>query len=166
MPSTARTFAIAAHGNQRYGEHPYAVHLDAVAELLASFGEDAVRIGYLHDVVEDTEIALDRVRAEFGDVVACCVALLSDEAGENRNERKAKTYAKLARVGPALELALTVKTADRLANVRACIADGKADLLTVYRSEHPAFRGAAYRPGLCDRLWRELDLLLAAKREP
>ncbi|MDO3380524.1 HD domain-containing protein [Geoalkalibacter halelectricus] len=166
MPSTARAFAIAAHGSQRYGEHPYAVHLDAVAELLAPFGKDAVRVGYLHDVVEDTEIALDQVRAEFGDVVAHCVALLTDESGEDRKERKAKTYAKLARVGPELALALTVKAADRLANVRACIADGKVELLAVYRSEHPTFRGAAYRPGRCDRLWRELDLLLAAKREP
>jgi (p)ppGpp synthase/HD superfamily hydrolase len=166
MPSTAQTFALAAHGNQRYGDHPYAVHLAAVAELLVPFGEDAVRIGYLHDVVEDTAITLDELRTKFGDVVACCVALLTDEPGESRKERKAKTYAKLAQVGPELELALTVKAADRLANVRACIADGKAELLSVYRCEHPAFRGAAYRPGRCDWLWQELDTLLSAKGEP
>ncbi|MDO3377186.1 HD domain-containing protein [Geoalkalibacter halelectricus] len=166
MQSTARAFALAAHGNQRYGEHPYAVHLDAVAELLVPFGEDAVTVGFLHDVVEDAAITLDEVRAEFGDAVACCVALLTDEPGEDRKERKAKTYAKLAQVGPELELALTVKAADRLANVRACIADGKADLLEVYRCEHSAFRGAAYRPGRCDRLWQELDTLLSVKVEP
>ena len=161
MPSTARTFALAAHGDQQYGDHPYAVHLAAVAELLVPFGEDAVRIGYLHDVVEDTAITLDELRTKFGDVVACCVALLTDEPGESRKERKAKTYAKLAQVGPELELALTVKAADRLANVRACIADGKAELLSVYRREHPA-----YRPGRCDWLWQELDTLLSAKGEP
>ena len=166
MPSTARTFALDAHGDQRYGDHPYADHLAAVAELLVPFGEDAVRIGYLHDVVEDTAITLDELRTEFGDVVACCVALLTDEPGESRKERKAKTYAKLAQVGPELELALTVKAADRLANVRACIADGKAELLSVYRREHPAFRSAAYRPGRCERLWQELDTLLSAKGEP
>lgn len=166
MPSTARTFALDAHGDQRYGDHPYADHLAAVAELLVPFGEDAVRIGYLHDVVEDTAITLDELRTEFGDVVACCVALLTDEPGESRKERKAKTYAKLDQVGPELELALTVKAADRLANVRACIADGKAELLSVYRREHPAFRSAAYRPGRCERLWQELDTLLSAKGEP
>jgi len=166
MPSHARTFALAAHGNQRYGDRPYEFHLDAVATLLAPFGENAVRVGYLHDVVEDTKTTLDELRTKFGDVVACCVALLTDEPGEDRKERKAKTYAKLAQVGPELELALTVKAADRLANVRACIADGKADLLSVYRREHPAFRGAAYRPGRCDRLWQELDTLLNAQGDP
>lgn len=166
MPSNARTFALAAHKNQRYGDHPYAIHLDAVATLLVPFGEDAVRVGYLHDVVEDTAITLDELRAKFGDVVACCVALLTDEPGESRKERKAKTYAKLAQAGPELELALTVKAADRLANVRACIADGKTELLSVYRREHPAFRSAAYRPDRCDRLWQELDTLLSAKGEP
>ncbi len=47
----ARDFAIAAHGEQRYGDHPYVFHLDAVAALLAPYGVDAQTIGYLHDVV-------------------------------------------------------------------------------------------------------------------
>lgn len=28
------------------------------------------------------------------------------------------------------------------------------------RREHPAFRAAAYRPGLCDELWPEMDRIL------
>ena len=60
-----------------------------------------------------------------------------------------------------LELALIVKAADRLANVRACVADGNQRLLEVYRSEHPTFSRAAYRPSLCDTLWAELDSLLS-----
>jgi hypothetical protein len=31
----------------------------------------------------------------------------------------------------------------------------------VYRSEQATFRSAAYRPGLCDPLWSELEQLLA-----
>lgn len=61
----ARTFAIEAHGEQRYGDQPYSVHLDAVAGLLEPYGADAQMIGYLHDVVEDTAITADRVRAEL-----------------------------------------------------------------------------------------------------
>ena len=63
--------------------------------------------------------------------------------------------------GPS-ELALVVKAADRLANVRACIADRKRDLLDVYRDEQEAFRRAAFRPGLCDALWTELDAALGS----
>ncbi len=58
----------------------------------------------------------------------------------NLKERKAKTYAKLAQVQRALELALVVKAADRLANVRACVADHNNALLQVYGGEHTVFR--------------------------
>lgn len=163
MNSTdAREFAIQAHGDQRYGERPYSHHLDAVAAIAAKYGEMARKVAYLHDTVEDTSVALDEVRAKFGDLVADCVALLTDEPGANRKERKAKTYAKLAEVHGELELALIVKAADRLANVKACIEDGHQRLLEVYRSEHPAFKQAARRAGLCDELWIELNQLLSA----
>lgn len=157
----ARTFAIAAHGSQQYGNHPYVVHLDAVAAIAANYGETAQTVAYLHDVVEDTPVSLAEVRAHFGELIACCVAPLTDEAGATRKERKAKTYAKLATVNGELALALIVKAADRLANVQACIADNKQDLLSVYRAEHVIFRPAAYRPGLCDEIWQQLDQLLA-----
>lgn len=153
----AREFAIQAHGDQPYGERPYSHHLDAVAAIAVAYGDVAQTVAYLHDTVEDTSVTLDEVRARFGDLVAGCVALLTDEPGVNRKERKAKTYAKLAQVHGELELALIVKAADRLANVRACIEDGNQRLLEVYCSEHPTFRQAAYRPGRCDELWAELD---------
>lgn len=162
MPQTeARTFAINAHGSQQYGNHPYVVHLDAVAAIASAYGETAQTVAYLHDVVEDTAVTLKEVRSIFGELVAGCVALLTDEAGVTRKERKAKTYAKLAGVSGPLQLALIVKVADRLANVQACIADNKQDLLAVYRAEHKVFRPAAYRPGLCDDIWQQLDKVLA-----
>ena len=58
----ARSFAIAAHADQMYGDQPYSFHLDAVVELLAVFGEQAQIIGILHDVVEDTDVSLQTVR--------------------------------------------------------------------------------------------------------
>ena len=78
----------------------------------------------------------------------------------NRAERKAGTYARLATVAGPGELALVVKAADRLANVRSCVVDQRCGLWEVYRSEHADFRRAAYREGLCDPLWEELDALL------
>ena len=157
----ARTFAINAHGKQQYGVHPYVVHLDAVAAIASAYGAIAQTVAYLHDVVEDTAVTLEELQAHFGELVAGCVALLTDKAGATRKERKARTYAKLAGVSGPLQLALIVKAADRLANVQACIADNKQDLLAVYRAEHMVFRPAAYRPGLCDGIWQQLDKVLA-----
>jgi guanosine-3',5'-bis(diphosphate) 3'-pyrophosphohydrolase len=157
----ARSFAVAAHGEQKYGDHPYSYHLDAVAAIAAPYGETAAVVAYLHDTVEDTRATLGDIDVQFGSVVAGCVALLTDEPGANRKERKAKTYAKLAEVSGPAELALLVKVADRLANVRSCVLDRKASLWDLYRSEQPAFRQAAYRPGLCESLWVELDSLLS-----
>lgn len=167
MPSScllnhpARTFAIQAHADQRYGDHPYVVHLDAVAALVEPYGEMAVTVAYLHDTVEDTAVSLAQLEQAFGAAVAACVAVLTDAAGATRAERKSKTYAKMAQLTGEVELALLVKVADRLANVRACVQDGRTALWSVYQSEHAAFKAAAYRVGQCDTLWSALDGLLS-----
>lgn len=161
MSTDARAFAIAAHGDQKYGELPYVHHLDQVAALAAPHGSEAQTVAYLHDVVEDTGTSLADIEARFGAHVAACVDLLTDGPGATRKERKAKAYARMAGVRGPLELALLVKAADRLANVRACVADGFESQWRTYQGEHPTFRQAAHRPGLCDDLWEELDRLMA-----
>jgi len=156
MIEKARQFAISHHLDQMYGNRPYAFHLDQVASLLEPYGETAQVIGYLHDVVEDTTVTLEQVEKDFSLKVAACVAILTDEQGATRKERKEKTYKKMAGVSGDTELALIVKVADRLANTLSCIADGKTDLLKVYQSEFDAFYKAAYRQELCDELWERL----------
>jgi (p)ppGpp synthase/HD superfamily hydrolase len=157
----ARDFALAAHAEQKYGDHPYSVHLDAVAALVKPFGKEAVVVAYLHDTCEDTKTTIAEIESKFGPKVAACVSLLTDEPGANRKVRKAKTYARLAGVHGVNELALLVKIADRLANVRACVQDRKQLLLQLYRSEQAAFRKAVYRSDLCELLWAELEALLS-----
>ncbi len=161
MLHPARTFAIAAHGDQKYGEHPYSYHLDAVVALLVPYGEPAITIGYLHDVVEDTSVPLDNIRTQFGDMVADSVKLLTDEPGADRAARKALSHAKLAKVAGKQELALIVKAADRLANLRMGVSNQSTAKLKMYAGEHPAFRKATYRPGLCEDLWLEIDRIMA-----
>jgi len=173
--ASAREFAIKAHGDQRYGKEPdappYSVHLDQVKEppgshWLSTWTQEqvatAVAVAYLHDVVEDTDCTLEDVKAAFGSEVAEAVALLTDEPGENRKERKAKTYAKLAKAptNTAGLVARIVKAADRLANVRACKKKGNEGLLRMYQKEHSAFRQAVRLPGLCDALHEALDEVL------
>lgn len=156
----ARNYAIQAHGQQMYGERPYVFHLDQVVSLLQDRGEDAQIVGYLHDTVEDTAVTEEDVAKVFGQFIADCVGLVSDVPGPDRKSRKSKTYARLAKVRGEKELALVVKAADRLANVRMCIKENNRKLLDVYRQEQPVFFRAAYRPGLCEEFWRELQQLL------
>lgn len=156
----ARAFAAKAHAGQLYGPNePYTVHLDDVAALVGA-DDTAKTVAYLHDVVEDTEVTLQEVENQFGRFVAQNVALLSDEPGESRKNRKAATHAKLAKVQPSHHLALLVKAADRLANLEAGVKKKNARLLQMYRREQAAFREAAYRPGLCDHLWRRIEKIL------
>ncbi|GAB2691019.1 HD domain-containing protein [Aliiglaciecola aliphaticivorans] len=156
----AREFAVKSHGNQRYGKHPYSYHLDDVAAKAKAFGEDAEIIAYLHDVVEDTSVTIEDIEAQFGKLIADCVAVVTDEKGETRRERKKKTYQKMANVTGVTELALIVKVCDRLSNVKNSIKDQNTKMFIMYCREHDVFRASAYRQGLCDELWQELDKLI------
>jgi (p)ppGpp synthase/HD superfamily hydrolase len=160
----ARAFALEAHGEQRYGAHPYHVHLDAVAALLEPWGERACIVGYLHDVIEDTRVEHADLVAHFGREVADCVALLTDVLDAEGRADKDATYARMADAGPELHLALLAKTADRFANVRASLEDGNARKLHKYVSQHAAFRDAAHRSGLCDALWAQLNAAIQEAR--
>ena len=186
----ALAIAEAAHAGQSYGDRPYMDHVRTVAGFCVRWGEDAQVIALLHDVVEDTAVTLDNVGAVFGRHVEECVALVSDPPAGTRAERKAAMCARLAAAGEAHHDALVVKVADRLANVAACHASEEAALVAAlnadpreppkvnpdlarsrnklarYRQEHPAFRRAAYRPGLCDDLWEQLDALIGTYAWP
>ena len=153
-----------AHGGQRYGEFPYVTHLDAVAALLQIHGhEKAVAAGYLHDVLEDTDVSREELEQQFGADVAEIVAFCTDEPGPNRKERKKATYERMRQQISSgydwIPTALATKVADRLANVEACVANSP-DRLKKYRDEHATFRDVLFRPGTCDAMWEELDRLL------
>lgn len=165
MLQRARQFALKEHASQAYDDMPYSYHLEAVVALLQPYGELAQVIGYLHDVVEDTDVTATTLENEFDDFVAAAVSMLTDEPtdepGATRQQRKAKTYQKMSQVSGELEIALLVKAADRLANITASKTFNRADKLSMYRQEQPAFRAAVYRPGLCDGFWREMESVLA-----
>lgn len=162
----AREFAIRAHGDQRYGPHPYVKHLDHVDQVLVRFGHEGDVVlrqaAYLHDVVEDTPIGLAVIEAEFGAEVAHLVDGVTDEdplyPGEPRREKKPRTYQKIRQDARAVLL----KLADRLANVEFSRETGSS-LLRMYRKEHPALVRALYREGEWEDLWRALDEALGAE---
>jgi len=160
MLNKAKLYAIKAHGDQLYGDKPYSVHLEHVVTILRNYGETAQVIGYLHDVVEDTNITIEDIEDEFGVFVADCVSILTDETGDNRKERKTKTYAKMSKVSGDLELALVVKAADRLANLQASSSGDNVRLLNMYKQEHEIFKSSVQREGLASDVWKKIEQLV------
>jgi (p)ppGpp synthase/HD superfamily hydrolase len=174
----ARTWAEQMHGTQCYGPFlPFVYHLDRVASLLVPFGEEAVIVGYYHDILEDTKVEFHTLVQRADERVARLVQYVTDEPGRNRRERKAATNQKLAGVPPEFELALVAKAADRLANLRQCVLEktrpqpgefpaNAGSKLDMYRREHAEFRKAVYRPGLCDQFWSEIGDILILEELP
>lgn len=64
---------------------PYILHCLRVAVDLALAGEpeDTVVVGILHDVVEDTDVTVDRVGDLFGPTVAEAIDLLTHRNGDS-----------------------------------------------------------------------------------
>ena len=158
----ALDLARIAHEGQEYrpGEPYFDIHVRTVAARCVRFGDEAVVVALLHDTVEDTPVTLDEIAAAFGKRIADCVDLCTDPPGKNRRERKAEAHRRLERaVAPHLSPGIVAKVADRLCNVAASVKHGDRRL-EMYRREHAAFRASAFRPGLCDDLWEELEALL------
>jgi (p)ppGpp synthase/HD superfamily hydrolase len=161
---TAREFAIKAHGDQKYGDEPYVVHLDEVHKIVqdCSFGAYFQTVAYLHDTIEDDpNTTYWDIQREFGTNVANCVDMLTDCNNStrtmSRKARKRMTYEKVRWMPNTgqYEPVLVVKAADRLANLRR---GGKNDM---YAREHDMFSLIYYRKGLVDYLWLEMDAIIS-----
>jgi (p)ppGpp synthase/HD superfamily hydrolase len=152
---TARKFAVDAHKGQMYGiNRPYIYHLDKVVEILKPYGNTAVILGYLHDVIEDTDKTKDDVNRVFGKFISECVYKLSDPPGFARDVKKLLKNKELSRIKGEYEIVLIVKAADRLANLEE---GGK---INMYLNEHDDFRKAVYRPNLCDGIWSRIEVII------
>lgn len=164
MEYEAYQFAKRRHGLQMYGEKPYMYHLEMVANRVRSYGETAVVLALLHDVVEDTNTSLHEVADRFGVNVAWCVDLLTYPRDLPRDQAKMFTYQRLSEisgVSGSAQVALVVKAADRWANVKSCLELADYKRFTVYKKESLEFKNACYRPLLCDDIWLDLSQMLA-----
>lgn len=131
-------YARVAHAAQvRKGSNtPYLYHLLGVASLVIEHGgsEDQAIAGLLHDVIEDCgEVHRDRVRVQFGDVVANIVSDCTDGTAEGKAkhldaEAKRKDWVRrkldyLEHLAKAEDTTLLVSGCDKLHNARAILSD-------------------------------------------
>ena len=109
-------FVKKAHAGQQYGDKPYWTHPRKVAAMGkkifgAKFNNDAVKVAFLHDVVEDTRYTIDQIaRMGYSPEVVEAVRLLT----KNKN----LTYKEniKAIIASGNRLAIMVKYADNYSN--------------------------------------------------
>ena len=130
LVNKAVSFATQAHKRidqrRKYSQQPYDVHLQAVADLVATVTDDQEMIAaaWLHDVVEDTGVTLEDIEREFGLQVASLVKELTDVSRPGDGNRAARKALDRAHLSEASARAKTIKLADLCDNaVDICQSD-------------------------------------------
>lgn len=158
-------FAVKAHaGTERRGKgFPYIVHPMEAMEIVATITPDQelLAAAALHDTVEDTDVTIEHIRAEFGDRIALLVGAETDVVIDGRSESDSwhdRKRAAIDRLSKASKEAKIVAMGDKLSNMRAIARDyavqGDA-LWNLFHVNDPKDHEWHYR-GLADAL-RELQ---------
>jgi len=120
----AYEIADKAHGGQtRVSGEPYISHPLEVSKILVELGMDtgSAAAAILHDVVEDTDIALESIRNDFGDEIAHLVGGVT-KLGlipfSSREEQQAENIRKMLIAMSEDIRVIIIKLADRLHNMR------------------------------------------------
>lgn len=146
-------FAVDAHsGTERRGKgFPYVIHVLEAMEITASLTNDPelLAAAALHDTVEDTEVTVEQIKAEFGDRIASLVAADTQEIPEGCNETnswRARRIAGIRKINNASLDSKMVSMGDKLSNMRAVARD--------YRALGEAFWSRFHAPnGKLDYAW-------------
>jgi GTP pyrophosphokinase len=153
----------AHHGQRRISGEPYIIHSIAVARILADLhmGDVSVAAGFLHDVVEDTDITVENLRKEFGDSLANLVdgvTKIPELKYESQEKKQAENFHKmLLSMSQDLRVIL-IKFADRLHNMRTI---GYLPRKTQERVAHETldvYAPLAHRLGVHQIKWELEDL--------
>ena len=123
-------FAVHAHaGTERRGKgYPYVVHPMEAVSIVATMTADQelLAAAALHDTVEDTEVTVEQLKAEFGERIASLVADESDVMPEGMTEEASwhqRKQAAIDRLAKASHDAKMVAMGDKLSNMRAIASD-------------------------------------------
>jgi (p)ppGpp synthase/HD superfamily hydrolase len=134
----ALAFAAMAHDGQsrKYSGEPYITHPVIVAGLVASVGgtKTMVAAALLHDVVEDCDVKIDILFAEFGQEVANLVYWLTDVSTFSDGNRIARKALDREHLAKAPAEAQTIKLADLIDNTSS-IVKYDPDFAKVYMKE-------------------------------
>ncbi|MDO5349808.1 MAG: bifunctional (p)ppGpp synthetase/guanosine-3',5'-bis(diphosphate) 3'-pyrophosphohydrolase [Lachnospiraceae bacterium] len=172
MIEKAYQIAAEAHKEQkRKSGEPYIIHPLCVAIILADLEMDKETIvaAILHDVVEDTVMTLDQLRAEFGDEVALLVdgvtKLTQLSWSADKVELQAENLRKMFLAMAKDIRVILIKLADRLHNMRTLQFQTPVKQKEKARETLDIYSPIAHRLGI-SKIKVELDDLSLKYLEP
>jgi GTP diphosphokinase / guanosine-3',5'-bis(diphosphate) 3'-diphosphatase len=151
-------------GQRRKSGEPYITHPLAVAQILADLGAHPPELAaaLLHDTVEDTDLTIEALRADFGDEVAALVDGVTKLDQVRYGEAsEAETVRKMV-VAMARDIrVLIIKLADRLHNMRTMRALPPDKQSRKARETLEIYAPLAHRLGMNTLKWELEDLAFA-----
>jgi GTP pyrophosphokinase len=163
----AHEVAHEAHeGQVRKSGDPYIQHPLAVALILADLGLDDITLAaaLLHDAVEDTGVALERISEEFGAEVSSIVDGVTKLDRVHFDSKEAQQAASMRKMLVAMAKdirVLLIKLADRLHNMRTIAAMPEWKQRRTAQETLDVYAPLAHRLGIQDMKWQLEDLAFA-----
>ena len=160
-------FAEESHrGQVRKSGEPFIRHPLGVAHILADLGMDTTTLvsALLHDVVEDTDLSLEKIESEFGGEVGAIVdglTKLDRIEYRTREQEQAENVRKMI-VAMARDIrVLIIKLADRLHNMRTLGSLPRARQEEKATETLEIYAPLAHRLGIFQIKWELEDLSFA-----
>ncbi|MEG4860107.1 bifunctional (p)ppGpp synthetase/guanosine-3',5'-bis(diphosphate) 3'-pyrophosphohydrolase [Microcoleus sp. K1-B6] len=150
-------------GQYRKSGEPYICHPVAVAGILRYMGGNNVMIaaGFLHDIVEDTDITLEEIEQRFGAEVRQLVegvTKLSKFNFSSKTERLAENFRRMFLAMAKDIRVIVVKLADRLHNMRTLEHLSEEKQRSIALETRDIFAPLANRLGIGRFKWELEDL--------
>jgi guanosine-3',5'-bis(diphosphate) 3'-pyrophosphohydrolase len=167
----AYVFSAFEHkGQVRHSGEPYLVHPLEVADLLADMKLDVVAVaaGLLHDIVEDTQTPIERIKELFGTDVAHVVEGVTKLGAipfSSSEERQAENFRKMLLAMVDDIRVILVKLADRLHNMRTLHHLSEERRLKIAQETRDIYAPIANRLGM-SKVKNELEELAFRYLEP
>jgi len=157
-------------GQLRKSGDPFLTHGEAVGTILAGLRLDTstVAAGLLHDVVEDGDVQVSELAAEFGPEIASLVDGVTKITGlrfESQERRQAENFRKMLLSVVKDVRVILIKLADRLHNMRTISHLTSSQIERISRETREIYAPLAGRFGMA-RIQRELEDLAFRWLEP